>query len=178
MSKAARCLGERAPAPVVAGAGLTLAGCMILPFVLVAGATGLLHLEDLPLAAPSLVLVGYLALLPTALAYILFTVGMARCRTATVGVIAVMIEPAIAAFLAVCLLGERLGAAQVLGCTLLVGSISMLVGDFPRLRRHDRAAARPGDPVLVADAGAADNRPDIANAERPVSSDWRGKDAA
>jgi hypothetical protein len=46
----------------------------------------------------------YLGVGPTALAYICYCAGMARCRSAVVGLIASMIEPALAAVLAVLVL--------------------------------------------------------------------------
>jgi uncharacterized membrane protein len=67
----------------------------------------------------------YLGLGPTALAYVLFCSGMARCRSANVGLIASMVEPAFAALLAWLLLNERLSATEVFGCALVM--LAMLI---------------------------------------------------
>jgi DME family drug/metabolite transporter len=74
-----------------------------------------------------LVLVAYLAAIPTALAYVCYCAGMARCRSTAAGLTASMIEPAIAAFLAAWLLHERLGQGESLGCLLMAVAILVLM---------------------------------------------------
>ncbi len=70
-------------------------------------------------------LVGYIAAVPTALAYALYFAGASVVRSATVSVI-MLLEPVSAAVLAVALLGERLTAATLVGTALMLGSVAGL----------------------------------------------------
>jgi hypothetical protein len=82
-------------------------------------------------------LVAYLGLLPTALAYLCSCSGMAKCRTPVVGRVASMIEPLLAALL----LGERISPGTVGGCALLIG------GNGPAVaKRTDAPCIGFGDP--------------------------------
>ncbi|MEK7363790.1 MAG: DMT family transporter [candidate division NC10 bacterium] len=67
----------------------------------------------------------YLGLIPTALAYGLFTVGLRRIP-ATVAGITTLLEPLTASALGVFLFGERLGAAGTIGAILLLAAIALL----------------------------------------------------
>lgn len=140
MSDAARSLSRAAPPMLVAGLGLTLSGvvfCLILPFA--AGqAQPLWH--GLVTDPQVVALVIYLAAIPTALAYVCYCAGMARCRSTAVGLTASMIEPAIAALLALVLLNERLGAAELAGCLLL--AVAMIV----LMRSESAGLPRPPHP--------------------------------
>ncbi|MGW1280512.1 EamA family transporter [Streptomyces tsukubensis] len=80
-----------------------------------------------------LVLLGYVAAVPTALAYVLYFVGAAAVRAATVSVV-MLLEPVSAAVVATAFLGERLTGATVLGTLLLLAAVVGLA----------RAEARPG----------------------------------
>lgn len=117
MSCCARDLTRSAGPLVVAGTGLTLAGVILL--------LGVLAFEPQAIRLSSgegwalLALLAYLVLCPTALAYVIFCTGMARCRSPHAGLIASMIEPGLAALLAWAVLGERLSAAEALGCGLI-----------------------------------------------------------
>ncbi|WP_255308487.1 DMT family transporter [Streptomyces marincola] len=102
-------------------ASLAVGTALLLPFALVVGV--LPQAENL---AVSLWLLGYLAAVPTALAYALYFAGMAVVRAATASVI-VLIEPLTATLIAVAFLGERLTAAVVAGTFLLLGSVVGLV---------------------------------------------------
>ncbi|MBI3031133.1 MAG: EamA family transporter [Candidatus Rokubacteria bacterium] len=68
----------------------------------------------------------YLALVPTALAYGLYTVGLRR-TPATVAGITTLLEPLTASTLGVVLFGERLGVAGTFGAVLLLAAIALLV---------------------------------------------------
>ncbi|MFF6888891.1 EamA family transporter [Streptomyces sp. NPDC012421] len=86
-------------------------------------AEGLLpHTDD---AARLLLLLLYVAAIPTALAYALYFAGAAVVRAATVSVI-MLLEPVSAALLAVALLGEELTATAVLGTVLLLAAVTGL----------------------------------------------------
>ncbi|MFE1325273.1 DMT family transporter [Streptomyces sp. NPDC058741] len=110
----------------------------LLPF---AAAEGLVpHTGD---AVRLLVLLGYVAAVPTALAYGLYFAGAAVVRSATVSVI-MLLEPVSATVLAVVLLGERLTPATVAGTLLMLGAVAGLAAGELR---------RPGErPVPVTTA--------------------------
>jgi len=67
----------------------------------------------------------YLGLVPTALAYGLYTVGLRR-TPATVAGIATLLEPLTASTLGVLLFGERLGLVGSAGAALLLAAILLL----------------------------------------------------
>ncbi|WP_246562229.1 DMT family transporter [Streptomyces roseirectus] len=70
-------------------------------------------------------LMGYIAAVPTALAYALYFAGAAVVRSATVSVV-MLLEPVGAAALAVVVLGERVTAGTVIGTVLMLGSVAGL----------------------------------------------------
>ena len=67
----------------------------------------------------------YLGVVPTALAYLLFTIGM-RTTVATVASLVTLIEPLTAAGLAWLLFDERLGPLALVGAALLLGAVFLL----------------------------------------------------
>ncbi len=73
----------------------------------------------------TLVLLVYLAAVPTALGYALYFAGLAAVRAATASVIA-LIEPVTAAVIAVLLLGERLTAPTLAGTAVLLAAVTAL----------------------------------------------------
>ncbi|RRR98311.1 DMT family transporter [Glycomyces terrestris] len=75
--------------------------------------------------AAAALLIAYLAVFTTALAYPLYFAGAARVRAATASVM-MLIEPVTAAALAVWVLGEPLTGATVAGSAVLLGSITAL----------------------------------------------------
>lgn len=87
-----------------------------------------------------LVLLVYVAAVPTALAYALYFAGAAVVRAATVSVV-MLIEPVSAAVIAVVLLGERLTAATVLGTVLLLSAVAGLALAEARLAATARRGA-------------------------------------
>lgn len=92
----------------------------LLPFAL---AEGLVPHTTQPGAVMWLMV--YISAVPTALAYALYFAGAAVVRAATVSVI-MLLEPVSAAVLAVALLGERLGAATLVGTVSMLGSVAGL----------------------------------------------------
>ncbi|KOV94767.1 membrane protein [Streptomyces sp. NRRL B-1140] len=119
-----------------AGAFAVTSLCL-LPFAL---AEGLLpHTED---PGRLLLLLLYVAAVPTALAYGLYFAGAAVVRSATVSVI-MLLEPVSAAVLAVLLLGEHLTAATLAGTLLMLGSVAGLV------LGEARGAHRREEPVMA-----------------------------
>jgi drug/metabolite transporter, DME family len=127
MSFAARSLALSATPLEVAGVGLMLSALLLvpaLPWLLPLTGAGL---STWRVADGDLVLLLlYLGLGPTALAYFCYCSGMARCRNAISGFIATMIEPMVAALLALVLLGENLAAPEMAACVLLLMSMGVL----------------------------------------------------
>ena len=119
MSHSARNLSNRHSTLAVAGLGLTLAALFLAPVAFLVTPVGLTDvfatLMDWRVGS---VLI-YLGLFPTALAYVCYCSGMARCRSAVAGLVASMIEPAVAAGLAFLFLREVLSPWEVMGCVLL-----------------------------------------------------------
>jgi DME family drug/metabolite transporter len=94
-----------------------------------------------------LLLLAYIAAVPTALAYALFFAGAAVVRSATVSVI-MLLEPVGAAALAVGLLGERLTLPTIVGTLLMLGSVAGLAVAEARAAGAERRAA-PQEVLLV-----------------------------
>lgn len=92
-----------------------------------------------------LVLLLYIAAIPTALAYALYFAGAAVVRAATVSMI-MLLEPVSAAVLAVALLGERLTASAVAGTLLMLGSVAGPAVAETRAARTARASRVRGAP--------------------------------
>lgn len=125
MTAAARRLTQRANPLAVAGIGLTLSA-----LVLFGGAALFDPQALLPAAMPdgrSVAVLLYLGLGPTALAYVLYCRGVARCRSANLGLVASMVEPAFAMLLAWFLLAERLSLAGFAGCALVLLGMATLL---------------------------------------------------
>ena len=106
-----------------------------LPFAV---AEGLLPYTAEPLRV--LLILAYVAAVPTALAYALYFAGAAVVRAATVSVI-MLIEPVSAAVIAVSVLGERLTTATVAGTVLLLGAVACLAVAEARLAAAARRVA-------------------------------------
>jgi DME family drug/metabolite transporter len=70
-------------------------------------------------------LLAYLAVVPTALAYALFFAGLAVVRATTASVVA-LVEPVTATLVAVTLLDDRLTATTAAGATLLLAAVALL----------------------------------------------------
>lgn len=92
-------------------------------------------------------LLGYLACVPTALAYGLYFAGAAVLKPTTVAV-AALIEPVSAAVLAVTLLGERLTAGMVLGTVVLLAAVAA-----PAWAEVAEGRGRAGVPTAAAGRG-------------------------
>ncbi|MEU9857053.1 DMT family transporter [Streptomyces sp. NPDC047974] len=110
---------------------------VVLPLAVVEGL--LPHTEDL---VRLLLLLLYVAAIPTALAYALYFAGAAVVRAATVSVI-MLLEPVSAALLAVTLLDEELTATTVLGTVLLLAAVTGLALAEARTAAERRRAVEP-----------------------------------
>ena len=92
----------------------------------------------------------YLGAVPTALAYIRYFYGMQLSRTATSGLAATLVEPAVAVLLAAGLLGEHLSPTAWLGVACLSAATVGLGLEGSRPRRSSA-----GNPVFAPAAQAA-----------------------
>jgi DME family drug/metabolite transporter len=97
----------------------TLAAVLLLP---VAALSGTLRLD---LAPVTWGIAAYMGLVPTALAYFLIQSAL-RAASATTASIVILLESAVAGFLAWGLLGEQIGALTVGGAALLGVSVWLL----------------------------------------------------
>jgi drug/metabolite transporter, DME family len=75
---------------------------------------------------PALLLVGYLAVVATVLAYNLFNRGLGGVRSSTASTLG-LLEPVVAAVLAVLLLGERLSLLGAGGALLILAGLALIV---------------------------------------------------
>jgi drug/metabolite transporter, DME family len=98
--------------------GFTVGAIVLLPFAVFTGLTTSLD-------ALSWLRLLYLGLVPTALAYTLFTLGM-RTTKATVATIVTLLEPLTAVILAFVFFREQLNATAILGGALLIVAIVLL----------------------------------------------------
>jgi drug/metabolite transporter, DME family len=106
-----------------------IAGLVSAPLLLAPGAGDLV-------GGSALLLVGYLAVVATVLAYNLFNRGLGGVRSSTASTLGLM-EPVVAAVLAVLVLGERLSLLGVGGALLVLAGLALIV----------RSTRAHGDPV-------------------------------
>jgi drug/metabolite transporter, DME family len=135
MTSAARRLTRSAGPLLVAGTGLTLSALILLVMLPFWRLDAISSVDQIHWELVGLIL--YLGIGPTALAYLLYCSGMARCRSTSLGLVASMFEPAFAALLAWLLLNERLSHSEFLGCALVM--IAMLIlWESERRLHHSR----------------------------------------
>lgn len=96
-------------------------GLGAVPLAIVLAATGAALLER----STNLAIVGYLALGPMFLAYVLFGWGLRLIRSSTVTVIT-LLEPVVATLLAVAIVGERLDVLGWIGLALILAGVSVV----------------------------------------------------
>ncbi|WP_194293087.1 DMT family transporter [Streptomyces smaragdinus] len=121
-------------------------GLGAVPLLPLAAAEGLLPHTAEP--ARLALILAYVAVVPTALAYVLYFAGAAVVRAATVSVI-MLIEPVSAAIVAVTLLGEHLTAATVAGTVLLLAAVVGLTAAETRAATARRTPAGPSPALLT-----------------------------
>ena len=108
------------------GAVFGAGGLLLMPVLVLTGAP--------LLSGPRAFGVGaYMALVPMFLGYVLFGYGLTRLRTSTVTLLT-LIEPGVAALLAVLIVGERLSLLGWVGLTIIAASLLVLVAPTPRAR--------------------------------------------
>jgi drug/metabolite transporter, DME family len=100
------------------GAVFGLAAVPLVVLAVVAGGEHLVVAADWPVFL-------YLALVPTVLGHSLYAAGLRRVR-ASVATLLSLVEPVVAAVLAVAVVGERLGPTGWAGIALVVGGLALL----------------------------------------------------
>lgn len=133
MSLFAGPLSRGVPCTVAVGAGLSLTGVVLALFLAGRGALSSKTLETLPLTGESLALVVYVAGVGTALAFLVFSLGMARCRSTLSALIAAFVKPLVATVLTALVLRDAVGLGGplgVLGCGCLL--LALLVMYMPQ----------------------------------------------
>jgi drug/metabolite transporter, DME family len=120
MTQAARALAVDHTPMLVSGLGLTITALILAPIAFLLSPVDWHVLHGAVADWRSFSMLLYIGLGPTALAYICYCGGMARCRSALTGLVASMIEPAVAAGLAFLFLGETLTLWRTMGCLVMM----------------------------------------------------------
>ncbi|MFF9126638.1 EamA family transporter [Streptomyces sp. NPDC014889] len=120
-----------------------LGGLLLLPVLL---ATGAPLLDSWSNAAVGV----YMALVPMFVGYVLFGWGLVHVHASMATTLS-LLEPAVAAVLAVLVVGERLPATGWTGVALVVACLTVLTAPAPGLRRRHEA----GGPGRCEDSGDA-----------------------
>lgn len=123
-------VGRAASMGAVFGAG----GALLLPVLAATGAPLLASAQSFAVAA-------YMALVPMFLGYFLFGIGLARVRPSTATTLT-LTEPAVAAVLAVVVVGERLTGAGWAGLAVIASALVVLA-----LAPANVVGQRPGTPA-------------------------------
>ncbi|MEV0598456.1 EamA family transporter [Streptomyces sp. NPDC050315] len=150
-----RGVGSRAAMGSVFGLG----GLLLLPVLLATGA---------PLVAswPNAAVGTYMALVPMFAGYVLFGWGLKHVPASTATTLS-LLEPAVAAVLAVLVVGERLPAFGWVGIAFVVGCLAVLTTPQRSARSAWRSQQRQGEDVVVHNAAEQH----VAAAPSPVTAD-------
>jgi drug/metabolite transporter, DME family len=139
-----RLISRDIPSRAAMGAVFGLGGLLLLPVLAVTGAPLVSSWSNAAVGA-------YMALVPMFVGYVLFGWGLAHVLASTATTLS-LLEPAVAAVLAVLVVGERLPAAGWAGIALVIACLAVLTTPAPAVRRRQR---RSGGPDQSADAGPA-----------------------
>lgn len=121
------------------GAVFGLGGLLLIPVLL---GTGAPLIASWPNAGVGL----YMALVPMFAGYVLFGFGLARIPVSTATTLS-LLEPAVAAALAVLIVGEHLPALGWTGVALVIACLAALTGPYRRPRTRAVRAASGEEPV-------------------------------
>jgi drug/metabolite transporter, DME family len=146
LAVASRTMVQRLHPLRAAGLGLAVTAAVLLAVVLLEQKTSMAVLAVLSL--PDLAILLYIGVAATGVAYLAFVLGFGLSRSAVGGLVATMIEPALAALFAAVLLGELLTERESWGVALML--VAMLV-----LFDAERRLARLSVPPIQADAPPA-----------------------
>ena len=114
-----RAIGGGRPSQGVMGAMFGLGAVLLLPVLLVTGASLLQSWNTVGIAA-------YLAIGPMFIAYLLFGIGLRGIRSSAATTIT-LLEPVVATILAVLVVGERLAPIGWVGLALVLAGLTVLV---------------------------------------------------
>ncbi|GAA2606218.1 DMT family transporter [Streptomyces axinellae] len=143
-----RLISRQIPSRAAMGAVFGIGGLLLLPVLVITGA---------PLIAswPNAAVGAYMALVPMFAGYVLFGWGLAHVPASTATTLS-LLEPAVAAVLAVLVVGERLPATGWAGIALVITCLAILTTPTPTRRSRDwlrnSADHNSNQPVKVADA--------------------------
>ena len=143
LSGLARKLARRVHPLQAVSFGFLVGAVLLAPIVVLSGPAELTVSWGAATTAQLILVLVYLGAVPTALAYVCYFYGMQLSQTATSGITATLIEPAIAVLLAAGLLGEHLSPAAWLGVACLSFATIVLGLEGSRCRR-----SLAGDPVF------------------------------
>lgn len=113
----ARLASSGSSSTAVLAAAFTIGGILLIPFAIAGGWWWM--------SVPGVVLVAWLGLIATTLAYVLFGVGLRRLPAGHVATLN-LAEPVVATLLGVVVVGERLSAGGWVGCALIIGALGLL----------------------------------------------------
>lgn len=150
-----RHLAQHTPAIAMTTLTSVVGALALSPFVLVSAPY--VTPADPPVSATAAWIgIGYVGVVATAVAYILFNRGLRATESSSAAVLT-LIEPLTAAVLAVTVLAEPMGVTTVVGATLLLGSVAMLY----------LAPGPAGDAERATAGGAPTGIPPGADPEEP-----------
>ncbi|WP_329580647.1 DMT family transporter [Streptomyces sp. NBC_01361] len=132
-----RLITQGIPSRAAMGTVFGLGGLLLLPVLLATGA---------PLLAswPNSTVGTYMALVPMFAGYVLFGWGLAHVAASTATTLS-LLEPAIAAVLAVLVVGERLLSTGWMGIALVIACLAVLTTPTPTRRRSREKLRNPAD---------------------------------
>jgi DME family drug/metabolite transporter len=145
LSALARMLARRIHPLQVVSFGFVVGAVLLAPVALLGGPTEPASTSGTATTLRFMLVLGYLGVVPTALAYVLYFYGMQLSRSASSGIAATLVEPAVAVLLAAGLLDEHLSAAAWLGtaCLALAAAILGLDGSRTRTPLTGNPASAP-----------------------------------
>ncbi|HEY8718321.1 DMT family transporter [Pengzhenrongella sp.] len=132
---AARMMRRGLPARPVMGATFGLGGVLLMPVLLLTGA-------PIVESGRNLAIVAYLAVVPMFVGYVLFGRGLAVVSASTATTLS-LLEPAVAAVIAVVVLHDGLPALGWVGMGILLASLVLLTGDSRRQSPDKASTLRP-----------------------------------
>ncbi|MFC9681473.1 DMT family transporter [Streptomyces sp. NPDC056948] len=132
-----RLITHQIPSRAAMGAVFGFGGLLLLPVLIATGA---------PLVAswPNAAVGTYMALVPMFAGYVLFGWGLVHVPASTATTLS-LLEPAIAAVLAVLVVGERLPATGWMGIALVIACLAVLTTPTPTHRRSREQPRNPAD---------------------------------
>ncbi|MGX1541512.1 DMT family transporter [Streptomyces adustus] len=139
-----RLITRRIPSRAAMGAVFGIGGLLLLPVLAITGAPLVASWSNAAVGA-------YMALVPMLVGYVLFGWGLAHVPASTATTLS-LLEPAVAALLAVLVVGERLPAAGWAGIALVVTCLAVLTTPTPARRARNPVGHDSNQSPKTADA--------------------------